>query len=62
MKAPTNLNCRRCGTAIEKRRIPFGKTGTYVQLVGCACQAMRMFLLPKFDVPEDRKPSEPAKR
>jgi hypothetical protein len=59
----SNLICRRCRTVIEERRIPFGKTGRYLQVIGCDCQAMRMFLrYQNVTFPEDRKTSEPAKR
>lgn len=48
--------CRRCNTAIESRRVPFGKTGRYLEVIGCQCQATRMLL--RFEntrFPEDRE-------
>jgi hypothetical protein len=36
--------CPRCKTANERRRIRFGKTGRYLEIVGCQCQAIRLFL------------------
>ena len=55
------MTCRQCGTDETLHRIPFGKTGRYIEIQGCECLAKRMLL--KYENTRfEKPPAEKRKR